>query len=231
MINSISTTDSTFYKDSVRDTLVAKGLIGVIHYDAFDDIVFTLVEFPGVIRIRDGEWHYGDSWTSTTTIENPLPLLDYYSTISSGMACVMVTWSGGFAISLDNTSSPGVLVLVFTSNSAAGKIVLAFGASSSSLYNNTYCYDLTTKEGLFPALRPSGMLTDASGFFYSIDFALKNNAGVLKTASVTGVKLLLKSPEANTHTVYGNDVSVPANYTSDGANFLGASLLLVGGNL
>lgn len=231
MINAISTTDSTLFKNSIRDTLVAKGLIGVIHYDVGDDMVFTLVGFPGVIRILNSDWHYGDSWTSTTTIVNPLPLLEYYSPIVSGMECVMITWSGGFAISLNNGPTPGVQVLIFTSNSALGKIVLAFGASNSNAYNNSYCYDLTTKEEIFPALRPSGMVTDASGFFYSVDFALRNNAGVLKTASVTGVKLLLKSPEVNTHTVYGNDVSVPANYTSDAANFLGASLLLVGGNV
>lgn len=231
MINAISTTDSIFFKNSIRDTLVAKGLIGVIHYDVGDDLVFTLVGFPGVIRIFNSDWHYGDSWTSTTTIVNPLPLLEYYNAIASGMECVMITFTGGFAISLNNGVNPGVQVLIFTSNSALGKIALAFGASNSTLYNNSYCYDLTTKEELFPILRPSGMATDAAGFFYSIDFALKNNAQVLKTASVTGVKLLLKSPEVSTHTVHGNDVSVPASYTSDSANFLGASLLLVGGNV
>lgn len=232
MIYPLITTNSTTWKDTLRDALIASGKMGTIYYDSGNNIVFSLIGHQGVIKIMASSIYHGDAWTSTTTITNQISLFIPFNAVAAGMDSVLVTGPGYIAITLNQGASPGIGTFVFTIDTDGRDIFLGFGTMGSTSYNNTYCYDLVTREELFPALRPRGLLTDASGLLFTIEVILKNTGNFIKTTSITNIKVLCLDYINSTHSVYGTeDVAVSANLTSDGGSSFGVNLLLLKGNI
>lgn len=233
MIYPISTTDFITYKTSIRDALSSTGKIGTIYYDSGSTIVFSLNGYAGVFKIAASDWFHGDSWTSAATITNQVLIQESYNNLSSGQDCAMVITPKVIAITLNNGTSSLILTIAITTDDNGGNLILAFGASASTLYNNSYSYLLNpTRQEVFPGIRGgTGNLVDDQGFFYVTEIILKDNGSRLVSPSSSGLKLLFKVPSSSIYLTLGDDVSIPAAYTSDGGSYLGMDLLIIGGNL
>lgn len=229
MINALSTTNTTVFKDTFRDAMVAAGKIATIHYDSGNSLVFTPTDLTRVIKLTNGSWYVGDAWTSTTTITNQLLLYTPYTAIASGMEIVLITGPGYFCISLQQQSPIFISILLFTKDTDNRELFIGYGQASAVSYNNLACYDLISREELYPAIRPTGLLTDNTGLLFMMEVVMKNSGSLVRTTSIPNVKVVSKPPDTATHQAYGNDVTVPATYTADGGYTLNANLLLIGG--
>lgn len=231
MITTLTTTDTTAYKDSYKAGMIAAGKMGTIHYESGSTMVYSLVGHAGVFKLTLGIFYSGDAWTSGATITNQLLLSSPYIVIASGMTAVLITTLDYSVVVLNNGIAPGVYTVVFTKDIGGRDLALCLGENPSTSYANSWSYDRVSREELYPAFITYGLLTDAAGFLYSTEIILKNSGNFIRTTSISKVKLLFQTMILDTHVVYGNDVVVPAGYTSDGLTGFKANFLLVGGNL
>jgi len=232
-IHAINNATSADFLDSIETALLAAGRLETIHYRGTSSMVFKVTGINVDMQIfTSGSFYIGvfDGVNNLST--NKLTIQTIYSDITDG-SWILISTPKIFAMNQYVSSSYHYTRIVGqTAETVPRVIALAYSNSSNNYYNNSWCFNVESGEKLTSLVRYNGPALDLNGYTLASDMHFIGPANMVDlNLQMDGIKLLYQEAPSVTHTVYGDDVGLLAEYTDDGNSYTGGQILIIGGNL